>query len=1050
MTDAIELHRQAMELAEEATLERRRGNGSRAIILLREALEKERSAAAFFATDLTFEPTRSVLHRSAASLAMACGDLLEARRLISTALGGNPPNEIADELRQLVQQVDSLDLVRQSNTSSDHHGVASRGGHTADTNGVARLFQVRIPAPFRTSVAILREEQIADQLFGSSIRKRLYNARHIYDPSFPLFFTIGEHPELSVTELKHPIEWVLAEGPRPDAAVCLQRLKALWLYTENRAGQISNDPVIPFRHQAALVEFLTNVRAPARVLIADEVGLGKTVEVGLFLKQLLKQQPELKVLYLTLGGLVENVLEEFHRLDLPRWYFFGNIAESSARRLGAAPIEAITGDNRLVVASIHKLGAGDRFQQQLRYLAGVRFDAIIVDECHTLRAYGAAADSPQSWFNVVRQLLEDHLAVNGRVLFLSATPHQGNREVFLNLIALCTGASLRANGPAKAEAARGKVVFRIKEHIRDWDGKRVFPPREVRPPILVPAPDNYAEVLRRIGDHFDWIASAEGGAQAQTVGFVKSQALQYAASSLRAGFAYLLRRLIRYYPSAVTSSDMEHWASRLLPYRGGIQTVSGLLVRWQQELRTPLVQDEDLIDGELSDTYRGVSRIDGEEQRLRSLLRTYDALFDDANAAAKFKRLLELLGKSEEPFVVFSQAVDTVYELEARLGSEGLQIFRITGDMPFEMRTHQILKFRTSPKAHRVLVSSAAGGVGINLQVARRVVHFDLPWNPMTLEQRVGRVHRIGSVQTILIDTILLEGSREAEVFERITNRLQTIVLDLSADPSEREALFRRILASLNPERLRELFAGERDLDEVGAAVDEGRRVVAEADQDIQRISADAEGKQGRARTEHLLRFLDDAGAHLETVGRRTYGIFTEVEDGQLARIERMADLYRLEEHDAPVVFDRVAAAYLQLSRDETGGVGHPSVEALLRASIDMTTELEKAKVSTWIASASWPEPLRIGDIVYFEVEAAVAEATASDFRLKAAVVRADSVTPLGDDIVEELLWRTSWAVSRKAGDLAPLDEMLSRVSHAHSGSTVRWPLAAIGLRGRE
>src|SRR5688572_8760916 len=107
MTDATALHRQAMELAEEAALERRRGNGSRATTLLREALEKERAAAAFFATDLTFEPTRSVLHRSAASLALACGDLPEVRRLIATALRGNPPSDIAEELRQLAHKVDS-------------------------------------------------------------------------------------------------------------------------------------------------------------------------------------------------------------------------------------------------------------------------------------------------------------------------------------------------------------------------------------------------------------------------------------------------------------------------------------------------------------------------------------------------------------------------------------------------------------------------------------------------------------------------------------------------------------------------------------------------------------------------------------------------------------------------------------------------------------------------------------------------------------------------------------------------------------------------------
>jgi SNF2 family DNA or RNA helicase len=186
--------------------------------------------------------------------------------------------------------------------------------------------------------------------------------------------------------------------------------------------------------------------------------------------------------------------------------------------------------------------------------------------------------------------------------------------------------------------------------------------------------------------------------------------------------------------------------------------------------------------------------------------------------------LQKLLNDVQEPVVVFSQAVDTVYELEQRLKEAGVEVYRLTGDMPFEARTPVTQAFRTSNTPRRVLISSAAGGVGINLQVARRVIHFDLPWNPMALEQRVGRVHRIGSVQTIIVDTILLRGSREAAVFERITQRLQDIVLDLAKDPVQREALFRRILASLDPESLRDLFSGARDLDYVGEAVEQGRR----------------------------------------------------------------------------------------------------------------------------------------------------------------------------------------------------------------------------------
>jgi hypothetical protein len=99
------LHHEAMELADKASVELLRGNVDRALQLTRQAFEKERDAATHVAADMDFEPTRSVLHRSAASLALECGETREAERLIAVALSGKSPNEIAEELRDLLEQV---------------------------------------------------------------------------------------------------------------------------------------------------------------------------------------------------------------------------------------------------------------------------------------------------------------------------------------------------------------------------------------------------------------------------------------------------------------------------------------------------------------------------------------------------------------------------------------------------------------------------------------------------------------------------------------------------------------------------------------------------------------------------------------------------------------------------------------------------------------------------------------------------------------------------------------------------------------------------------
>jgi superfamily II DNA or RNA helicase len=919
----------------------------------------------------------------------------------------------------------------------------------AERSALSRLFHLTFQAPKRSTLSLLAEERVQHPVFGETLRRRLFNLAHLYDPRVPFAVDIGVDTSFEVEPVVHPMEYLTAEGPRPDPRFCLQRLRALWLVTENRGGQINNDPVLPFRHQAALLQFLTEGQAPSRVLLADEVGLGKTVEAGLLIRHVLRQAPRTRILYLTLGGLVANVLEEFQRLDLPRWYFFANIADDVWPHLNALPTAALTAETQLVVASIHKLCDSARWQEQHRFLANAGFDLIIVDECHTLRAYGSAADSQQIWFRSIRQLLDEHLPADGRVLFLSGTPHQGKRDVFLNLVSLCVGTPLGASEEQKAQSARGRVVFRVKEHVRDWENRRIFPVRDVRSPRLAEPPANYQEVLRRIGEHFDWIAATGDVTQARAVGFVKSQALQYAASSLRAGFAYLLRRLIRYHPEQTSSQDVEAWAARLLPYRKQITTARQLLQEWLREFRAPGgVEEPEAAEGELSPDV-GPTGNRSEVSRLLELLASYNALFDDPEAGAKFNTLFDLVEDAPEPIVVFSQAVDTVYELEARMKERGFEVYRLTGDMPMEDRAPVIRAFCRSLTPCRLLLSSAAGGVGINLQVARIAVHFDLPWNPMVLEQRVGRVHRIGSTRTILVETILLRGSREAEVLDRITHRLQEIVRDLSADPVEREALFRRILVSLDPDALREMFSGERDLDAVGAAVDAGRQAVDDADRYMQELAAPTRERRGRATMGHLLDFLRSADATFKRTGTTLFAVLAEDDGGELRQVQRDTDLYQFDGDEEKLVFDRTAASYLVLRRNETGGIGNAQVDPLIRAAVDLAGE-GKARSSAWVTPATaFPQGLQVGDIVYFGLEAGSGTEEFTDPQLRAWRVRLNGWQQIDESTMETLLWETELVSSRKAGEVPSAELLRESLVPAIQTERLHFPLAAIGLRER-
>ena len=266
---------------------------------------------------------------------------------------------------------------------------------------------------------------------------------------------------------------------------------------------------------------------------------------------------------------------------------------------------------------------------------------------------------------------------------------------------------------------------------------------------------------------------------------MKSHALQYAASSPKAGFAFLLRRYLRHFAGETDKKTLLGWVKLLIPYRhrSANQRPEDLL----EELRKLVKEDESVYgeeDDDLNDSVgpAGADEMRQEEkQRLSKLLRQYASLMLSPQAEAKFDILKELLEEADEPFVVFAQSVDTVFEIKHHVEKLGIQCCVIVGGQDPSERRKAIEDFTNPGRlGRRVLVSSAAGGEGINLQIARRLIHFDLPWNPMVLEQRIGRVHRIGTSDTIIVDTLLLKDSREADIYLRLTARLLHIVTALT------------------------------------------------------------------------------------------------------------------------------------------------------------------------------------------------------------------------------------------------------------------------------
>lgn len=327
-----------------------------------------------------------------------------------------------------------------------------------------------------------------------------------------------------------------------------------------------------------------------------------------------------------------------------------------------------------------------------------------------------------------------------------------------------------------------------------------------------------------------------------------------------------------------------------------------------------------------------------EKQRLSKLLRQYASFMSSPQAKAKFDVLTRLLKEADEPFVVFAQSLDTVFEIKRHVEKLDIPCSVIVGGQEPSERRKEMDDFTKSDRFDlRVLVSSAAGGEGINLQTAR-LIHFDLPWNPMVLEQRIGRVHRIGTIDTIIVDTILLKGSREADIYLRLTDRLLTIVKDIKVSEAQRDEYFHRVMAGIPLEIRRNLFSGPIvDDAAIGEAVEVGKRQVDQVDAELRRNRVnDLPDEKGRASMEHLVELLE-----------RSKMIRTSKEKVNYQKViyDDSTESFRSQEKEAIgyyfndrqlindwVVFDREAAALSpKVRRNKSGGIDHPIIACALR-----------------------------------------------------------------------------------------------------------------------
>ena len=325
------------------------------------------------------------------------------------------------------------------------------------------------------------------------------------------------------------------------------RLYATYLIAEDPQRRLDVHKAATLMHQVSLVQHILGDPKLKKVLIGDEVGLGKTIEAGLLIKRLVDQNPTIRVLYLAPARLVSNVVNELrHKLDIDarKW---------SAGNTGDARLES----DMIVVASIHKAVFGEN--PKLIIDSGP-WDVIFVDECHHLSDWGISGGNPNQSYKLVQQLVNSQ-PLDGRLFLMSGTPHQGNEARFKNLLRLL------ADKGQSLENVAGKVIYRTKDRIKDWRGQPLFPSRQINPPIVVQLGPEYEWWYEGIGRLYD--QGDNGGSRSRANGWAKGQALQWAASSVQAGLGFLVRLSMRRLGWGVEHTELREAIAALRPYRGG-------------------------------------------------------------------------------------------------------------------------------------------------------------------------------------------------------------------------------------------------------------------------------------------------------------------------------------------------------------------------------------------------------------------------------------------------------------------------------------------------
>lgn len=529
--------------------------------------------------------------------------------------------------------------------------------------------------------------------------------------------------------------------------------------------------LIPLPHQILVLEKVMQ-GVQTRFMLADEVGMGKTIEAGLVLKEkklrgevkrvllivpksaMLQWQSEMKEhfaesFFIYDSDLITSMAKTFASFEaedeLNFWRQHNQIIVSSD---ALKPIEARQGWSQERVDAYNKY--------RLEMVVNADFDMVIIDEAHKM----GGSSTSVSRFKMAEVLCN---AVPN-LLLLTATPHRGKSDHFRRVLQLIDADTFSGEGMPSIEEIQPYVMRSEKRFAVDYDGRKLFNERTTIRFDVTLDPVRHATQIALYKHITDYVRICFGKAKStkrNATGLVMVMLQKLASSSTDAILSALRTRLSRLEKGEDADELDSYGLDSAMDYDDEGMNVEDYSVEY--------------TSSELQDEIEMLQKLVEEAEQCRKTE-------TDAKATALVEKIYSLRNSGTDgnnKVLVFTEFRQTQDFLIRVLTEQGLQCDKVNGSMTMEERHHALVRFRDNAD---VLVATDAAGESLNMQFCHIIINYDLPWNPMALEQRIGRVDRIGQKYEVQAYNMLTNNSVDFRIYNIIVEKLDLIMEELGID----------------------------------------------------------------------------------------------------------------------------------------------------------------------------------------------------------------------------------------------------------------------------